>query len=170
MDMIKSFSSYKYDVVTEGKDAVATDLESRPLPTNEKRWIKGLLICVLGVALAFMAHLILTLKFASKAFSQGYGWDSSSAVLYDGDCDKVNRYATGLHVIVNVIVLALTASSSYCCQVLSAPSRSRIDVAHSQRVWVSIGSSSFTNIWYAPVWRKTLWLLVFASSIPVQMM
>ncbi|KAJ5367206.1 hypothetical protein N7541_001147, partial [Penicillium brevicompactum] len=158
----------KYDAVSSEETAVA-DPASTALPTRKKRWIKGLLFCALGVALAFIAHLALMLKLAAKAFSRGYGWGSSSAVIYDGECDTANRTATGLRVLINVIVLTLTATSSYCCQVLSAPSRGRIDVAHSQRVWVSIGSSSFTNIWYAPQWRKMLWFLVFGTSLPVQM-
>ncbi|CAG8089854.1 unnamed protein product [Penicillium salamii] len=161
-------SACKYDAVSSEETAVA-DPASTTLPTSKKRWIKGLLFCALGVAIAFIAHLVLILKLAAKAFSRGYGWSSSSAVIYNCECDTANQTATGLHVLINVIVLTLTATSSYCCQVLSAPSRGRIDVAHSQRVWVSIGSSSFTNIWYAPRWRKMLWILVFGTSLPVQM-
>ncbi|KGO53592.1 hypothetical protein PEX2_062000 [Penicillium expansum] len=141
----------------------------RPRPPTKKKWITGLLLCALGVALALLAHVILTVKLAAKAASGGYGWGSSSAVIYEGTCHQANQIATGLHILVNIIVLTLTATSSYCNQVLAAPSRARIDVAHAQRVWVSIGSSSFTNVWYAPLWRKTLWLLILGTSLPVQM-
>ncbi|XHG04091.1 hypothetical protein AWENTII_007372 [Aspergillus wentii] len=48
---------------------------------------------------------------------------------------------------INIFVITITATSSYCGQVLSAPSRKEIDYAHSRRV-LSIGSSSLTNIWY----------------------
>ncbi|CRL22866.1 unnamed protein product [Penicillium camemberti] len=141
----------------------------QPLPPTKKRWITGLLLCALGVALALLAHVILTVKLAAKAASGGYGWGSSSAVVYEGTCHQANQIATGLHILVNIIVLTLTATSSYCNQILAAPSRARIDIAHAQRVWVSIGSSSFTNVWYAPFWRKTLWLLILGTSLPVQM-
>lgn len=141
-----------------------------PLPPTKKKWITGLLLCALGVALALLIHVILTVKLAAKAASGGYGWGSSSAVIYQGTCHQANQIATGLHILINIIVLTLTATSSYCNQVLAAPSRARIDIAHAQRVWVSIGSSSFTNVWYAPLWRKTLWLLILGTSLPVQMM
>ncbi|KAJ6143548.1 hypothetical protein N7471_003001 [Penicillium samsonianum] len=140
-----------------------------PLPPTKKKWITGLLLCALGVALALLVHVILTVKLAAKAASGGYGWGSSSAVIYQGTCHQANQIATGLHILINIIVLTLTATSSYCNQVLAAPSRARIDIAHAQRVWVSIGSSSFTNVWYAPLWRKTLWLLILGTSLPVQM-
>ncbi|CAG8907840.1 unnamed protein product [Penicillium egyptiacum] len=145
------------------------DSPPSPLPRTKKKWITGLLLCALGVALALLAHVILTVKLAAKAASAGYGWGSSSAVIYEGTCHQANQIATGLHILVNIIVLTLTATSSYCNQVLAAPSRARIDIAHAQRVWVSIGSSSFTNVWYAPLWRKTLWPLVLGTPLPVQM-
>ncbi|KAJ5929149.1 hypothetical protein N7454_006997 [Penicillium verhagenii] len=88
----------------------------------------------------------MTLKFAAIGAVDGDGWGSSSAVIYDGNCDTASEKATGLKILVNIIILTITATGSYCCQILSAPSRARIDFAHSQRVWVSIGSSSFTNI------------------------
>lgn len=146
------------------------DPDSAPKKSaRKKKWITGVLLCALGVALALLAHIILTLKLAAKAATHGYGWGSSSSVVYNGTCTKANQIATGLHVLINISVLTLTATSSYACQVLAAPSRAAIDKAHSQRVWVSIGSSSFTNIWYAPFWRKALWLLIFFTSLPVQM-
>ncbi|OQE41397.1 hypothetical protein PENCOP_c005G03687 [Penicillium coprophilum] len=155
-----------YEAATEDNSKCSP---SPALPRAKKRWITGLLLCALGVALALLAHVILTVKLAEKAASNGYGWGSSSAVIYGGTCHQANRIATGLHVLFNIIVLTLTATSSYCNQVLAAPSRARIDIAHAQRVWVSIGSSSFTNVWYAPLWRKTLWVLILGTSLPVQM-
>ncbi|KAJ5382562.1 hypothetical protein N7517_000473 [Penicillium concentricum] len=169
----KPYQLVKERDTTEYEAAVDKDSKYSPspppLPRIKKRWITGLLLCALGVALALVAHVILTVKLAAKATSGGYGWGSSSAVIYEGTCHQANQIATGLHILVNIIVLTLTATSSYCNQVLAAPSRARIDTAHAQRVWVSIGSSSFTNVWYAPLWRKMLWVLIIGTSLPVQM-
>ncbi|KAJ5826906.1 hypothetical protein N7447_003669 [Penicillium robsamsonii] len=157
------------DYETAADDDLKCSPSPAPLPQTKKKWITGLLLCALGVALGLLAHVILTVKLAAKAASGGYGWGSSSAVIYEGTCHQANQIATGLHILVNIIVLTLGATSSYCNQVLAAPSRARIDIAHAQRVWVSIGSSSFTNVWYAPLWRKTLWVLILGTSLPVQM-
>ncbi|KAJ5094409.1 hypothetical protein N7456_010270 [Penicillium angulare] len=162
----------QYQIINEIE---TSDPESAPNSINDRpevrrKWIKGLRLCVLGVVLAFIAHLALLLKLAADSAANGYGWSSLTSAVYKGDCDSAHQMATGLHVLVNVIVLALTGASSYCCQILSAPSRARIDYAHSKRVWVSIGASSFSNIWYAPLWRKVLWFLVWGTSIPVQLL
>ncbi|KAJ5434136.1 hypothetical protein N7491_004731 [Penicillium cf. griseofulvum] len=138
-----------------------------PLSPAKKKWIIGLLLCALGVALALLAHVILTVKLAAKAASGGYGWGSSSAVIYDGTCHQANQIATGLHILVNIIVLTLTATSSYCNQVLAAPSRARIDIAHSQRVWVSIGSSSFTNVCSDDVYNSFIYVSINANDFGI---
>ncbi|KAJ5158367.1 uncharacterized protein N7500_008018 [Penicillium coprophilum] len=164
--LVNNCETLEYEPATDDDSKCSP---SSALPRAKKRWITGLLLCALGVALALLAHVILTVKLAATAASGGHGWGSSSAVIYGGTCHKANKIATGLHVLFNVIVLTLTATSSYCNQVLAAPSRARIDIAHAQRVWVSIGSSSFTNVWYAPLWRKTLWVLILGTSLPVQM-
>ncbi|KAJ5664257.1 hypothetical protein N7507_004988, partial [Penicillium longicatenatum] len=166
-----SSENHKYESVgaTELPDDEAPNDGSKPLPKIKAKWMTGLLFCALGVALALLAHVILTVKLATKAASRGYGWGDSSSVVFHGECSTANSTATWLHVLINIIVLTLTATSSYCCQILAAPSRAGVDKAHARRVWVSIGSSSFTNIWYAPYWRKILWLLALLSSLPVQM-
>lgn len=158
------------DVSDSGTTATNDSDPDIPRPPLKRKWLVGLLLCASGVALALVAHIILTVKLAAKAAARGYGWGSTTSVVYEGSCHSANRMATGLHFLINVIVLTLTSTSSYCCQILAAPSRGGIDRAHSQRVWVSIGSSSFTNVWYAPIWRKTLWLLILGTSWPVQMM
>lgn len=150
-------------------ETLPDDPSNRP-PEKRKTWITGMLLCSGGAALALIAHIILTVKVAANAISRGYGWGSSWSVFYEGSCQHANQTATGLHVLINIVSLVLVASSSYCCQVLTAPSRASIDRAHARRVWVSIGASSFTNVWYAPRWRKSLWVLVLGTSIPIQMM
>ncbi|CAP92187.1 Pc13g11180 [Penicillium rubens Wisconsin 54-1255] len=87
------------------------------------------------MALPLLADVILTVKLATKAASGGFGWGSSSAVIYEGTCHQASQIATGLHILVNIVVMTLVATSSYCNQVLAAPSRARINVAHAQRLY-----------------------------------
>lgn len=147
----------------------ADDDSTAKYQKNESKRIRGVFLCAAAVALSLLAHLTLLVIYAKKSLARGYGWSSSWSITQDGRCDEINKTATVLHVLVNIIVLTLIATSSYCCQVLAAPSRETIDRIHSKRVWISIGASSFSNIWYAPFWRKTLWILIFGTSLPVQM-
>ncbi|OQE13750.1 hypothetical protein PENSTE_c046G09042 [Penicillium steckii] len=159
-------------VVPSGSEETAKDDDddsTSKYRKNESKRIRGVFLCAAAVALTLLAHLTLLVIYAKKSLARGYGWSSSWSITQDGRCDEINKTATGLHVLVNIIVLTLIATSSYCCQVLAAPSRETIDRIHSQRVWISIGASSFSNIWYAPFWRKTMWILIFGTSLPVQM-
>lgn len=109
-------------------------------------------------------NLSMTVTFALLARSK-----KSKNIFYEGDCDTVNGTSIGLGLLVNAVGVALTATSNYCCQIVTAPSREEVDRAHSRRTWVAIGSQSITNIWLAAPWRKLLWLVLCATSIAVQL-
>ncbi|CAG7947772.1 unnamed protein product [Penicillium nalgiovense] len=82
-----------------------------------------------------------------RATNTSTGWERfGQSNSMESTCHQANQITTGLHILVNTILLTLTATSSYCNQVLAASSLARIDIAHAQRVWVSIVSSSFMNV------------------------
>lgn len=109
-------------------------------------------------------NLSMTVIFALRARSNQF-----SNMFYQGDCDTVNGISIGLGLLINAIGVAMTATSNYCCQIVTAPSRKEVDWAHSKRTWVAIGSQSMTNIWLAAPWRKMLWLVLCATSIAIQL-
>lgn len=109
-------------------------------------------------------NLSMTVTFALLARSH-----KSKSRFYQGDCDTVNGISIGLGFLINALSVALTATSNYCCQIVTAPSREEVDRAHSKRTWVAIGSQSMTNIWLAAPWRKMLWLVLCATSIAIQL-
>lgn len=56
-----------------------------------------------------------------------------------GDCSITNYWTTGIHLVINVLSIALLAVSNYVMQYLSAPSRADVGRAHMKRRWLDIG-------------------------------
>ncbi|PLN85485.1 hypothetical protein BDW42DRAFT_202356 [Aspergillus taichungensis] len=133
-------------------------------PRKERQWTQGVLLCIYVMIAILAIHLSMTVIFALRARS-----NKSRSMFYQGDCDTVNGISIGLALLINAIGVALTATSNYCCQIVTAPSREEVDWAHNKRTWVAIGSQSMTNIWLAAPWRKVLWLVLCATSIAIQL-
>ncbi|KAK1143248.1 hypothetical protein N8T08_006948 [Aspergillus melleus] len=91
------------------------------------------------------------------------------AELYNGQCARSNHWATGLHVVINVLSTILLGASNYVMQSLGAPSRSDIDQAHTKLRWLDIGTASFRNFTVMDTRRKVLWGLLLISSTPIHM-
>lgn len=71
---------------------------------------------------------------------------------------------SGLHLIVNILSTILVTGSSYCMQILSAPTRSEINRAHLRGSWLDIGVFSFRNLTHIRKWRTVVWYLLAMSS------
>ncbi|PLB45493.1 hypothetical protein P170DRAFT_389378, partial [Aspergillus steynii IBT 23096] len=91
------------------------------------------------------------------------------AELYSGQCTRSSHWATGLHVVINVLSTILLGASNYVMQCLGAPSRTDIDQAHSKSRWLDIGTFSLRNFAVMGIRRKILWLLLLISSTPIHM-
>lgn len=88
-------------------------------------------------------NLILTIAALGLAASRA---GVQSQTLYQGSCERTRTSAFGLHVLINILSIILMATSSYCCQVLAAPTREEVDRAHSYRRWVPIGPFNIRNV------------------------
>ena len=91
-------------------------------------------------------------------------------MIWEGDCEKVRKINTGLHLGLNVLSTLLLSASNYGMQCLSAPTRLEVDMAHAQRRWLDIGVLSFRNIRSISGKRATLWALLAASSMPLHLL
>ncbi len=63
--------------------------------------------------------------------------------IFQGDCSRTEIISAGLHVIINVLSTLLLGASNMCMQLLAAPTRSEIDKAYKDFVWLDIGVPSF---------------------------
>jgi hypothetical protein len=122
-------------------------------------------ICALIV---FILNLILTV-YASLHERKGDGL-FPEGILSEGDCGRIKRINSALHILLNVLSTVLLSGSNYCMQCLSAPTRGEIDKAHAAQRWLDIGVLSFRNLWQIKRRRVTLWLLLGMSSFPLHLL
>ncbi|KAL4796123.1 hypothetical protein BDV19DRAFT_361546 [Aspergillus venezuelensis] len=90
-------------------------------------------------------------------------------ILYEGDCDRVKRLSTGLHLLINVLSTVLLGASNYGMQCLCAPTRKDLDKVHKQGSYLDIGVPSLRNLSYIPAKRSLLWIFLAISSLPLHL-
>ncbi|PWY89613.1 hypothetical protein BO94DRAFT_623599 [Aspergillus sclerotioniger CBS 115572] len=139
-------------------------------PEKGKEWIKGAVICtwITGLILAInaiLAIVAMVLAYRRKANRGQF----QKAELYIGQCTRSSHWATGLHVVINVLSTILLGASSYVMQCLGAPSRTDIDRAHAKSQWLDVGTFSIRNLAVMDGRRKILWFVLFLSSTPIHM-
>ncbi|KAF7589729.1 hypothetical protein BBP40_003927 [Aspergillus hancockii] len=92
-----------------------------------------------------------------------------SLEVYDGDCSVSGHWATGLHLLINLLSTLLLGASNYVMQCLGAPSRSDVDQAHRRRKWLDIGTFTFRNFSIMDTKRKVWFILLLLTSTPIHM-
>ncbi|GLA89221.1 hypothetical protein AtubIFM56815_003693 [Aspergillus tubingensis] len=136
----------------------------------DEEWIHGVLlgtwaaggISVLNILLALIA---IGISYSQSANSHGF----LSTELYNGNCTLSSRWATVIHVVINLLSTTLLEASNYAMQCVSGPSRTDVDKAHRKRSWLDIGVMSFRNFRAMSIKRKLLWLVLLLSSVPIHM-
>ena len=93
-----------------------------------------------------------------------------TGTLFKGDCTKARTLDVGIHMVINCLATGLVGASNYTMQCLAAPSRSEVDQAHSQGIWLDIGVPSARNLRYISLRRSILWAALVASTVPVHLM
>lgn len=87
--------------------------------------------------------------------------------MYEGSCSWVRNVDDVLHLVINILSTLLLGSSNLCMQVLVAPTRNEIDVAHSKQRWLDIGVPSWRNLRNISLSRRLMWWLLGLSSVPL---
>ncbi|KAH7093703.1 hypothetical protein FB567DRAFT_178552 [Paraphoma chrysanthemicola] len=123
-------------------------------------WRFGALQFGVWATIVFLINFIVTI-WGSTARSNG--------VLLEGDCGRVKRLNTGLHVLINILSTILLSGSNYCMQCLSGPTRSEVDQAHAQGIWLDIGIPSIRNVKHLGRQRIVLWMLLAITSLPLHL-
>lgn len=108
--------------------------------------------------------ILLIVQGAKHNVSDGIG------TLYQGDCDSAKRIELWLHLLINILSTLLLGASNYYMQCLSSPTRSDVDKAHRQHVWIDIGVPSMRNIFRISRPRKILWFFLLYSSFPLHLL
>ncbi len=122
--------------------------------------------CCAGIAAAVLVvNLILTTWAVAK-----YGVHDGLGTLQDGSCKRTASLTFWIHLAINVLSTLLLGASNYSMQCLSSPTRSEVDKAHSQGIWLDIGVPSVRNLRRLSTTRIVLWWLLAISSIPLHLL
>lgn len=96
--------------------------------------------------------------------------DGSEGTLFAGDCKTAKQLSIWLHLAINILATVLLAAGNYTQQVLTAPTRQEIDLAHSQKQWLDIGVSSLHNLRKIS-WKRVLaWSILALTSVPIHLL
>ena len=125
----------------------------------------GILCCAVASALVMVINLTLTV-WASKR----YGHQGGLGTILDGKCSETKKLAMWTHLGINVLSTLLLGASNYTMQCLSSPTREDINRAHSQNLWLNIGTPSIRNLLGISRSRMVMWWLVAISSVPLHLL
>lgn len=163
INMSCAFPTKSLDVKTTSN---ATSIKPKSVRQHKPHWSGwkfGATNFAICATVVFLINLIITI-WASIAHRETEG------VLSEGDCTRIKRKNSGLHILINVLSTILLSGSNYCMQCLSAPTRGEINKAHGARRWLDIGVPSFRNLRFISRRRLFLWLLLAISSLPLHLL
>jgi hypothetical protein len=152
----------------------ASFLETQPAGSKKSKtglpsWRRTITVWLSVATVVFIINLVFLVYFYVRGTSDDLILPFSRT-LYEGNCAASRSLNTGIHVLINLFSTLLVTASSYCMQVLSAPSRREVDSAHSQRRWLDIGILSFRNLSRVSKWRCFLWILLSISSVSLHLL
>lgn len=116
-------------------------------------------------AVVLVINLILTIWAVSIS-----GVQNGLGTLHDGSCKRTATLTFWTHLAINILSTLLLGASNYSMQCLSSPTRSEIDKAHGQGVWLDIGVPSARNLRRLSTIRTILWCLLAISSVPLHLL
>ncbi|GAD97804.1 predicted protein [Paecilomyces variotii No. 5] len=138
--------------------------------SHERAWAKGVLMCACATSVVLFINIILTIVATAIAYSRYKNQDFSAPVLYQGKCSETKGWASGIHLVINVLSTLVLGASNYCMQCLGSPSREDVDRAHAQRTWLDIGTPSIGNFNFVGRRRFVLWSALLLTSLPIHLM
>ena len=131
---------------------------------NATGWRAGALLAALLATASLLLNLAVII-WASKT----HGTASAIVEVLQGDCKKIQKANTWIHLGINIISAALLSGSNYYMQCLSAPTRKEVNKAHTQGRWVDIGMPSVRNL-RSISWKNAFfWWFLGLLSIPLHL-
>jgi hypothetical protein len=115
-------------------------------------------------------NVIFIIVATARAGSQYGGVAFGSNILYEGSCTTAKDMKIGIHLIINLFSVVLTATSSFSSNILMSPSRMDVDRAHSERNWLTIGVFSMRNLRSLRWPHQMMWVVLTGTSLIIQFM
>lgn len=127
-------------------------------------WRRTALINTSIVFILTLFGIILFVCTVSKSGGLGINY-----IIFQGTCKKSRSINTWLHLFLNACSTGILASSNFFMQVLTSPTRSEVDKAHSKNISLKIGVQSMRNLYRAPRVKLVSWVLFFITSFPLHL-
>ncbi|KAI0911442.1 hypothetical protein F4823DRAFT_585781 [Ustulina deusta] len=133
-------------------------------PTGWKQAATVNCILLFAISIVLVGFLIPT-----AVEARGIG---NPVFFYEGPCKEngVSDINFFLHLLINILSTLVLASTNFFMQILNAPTRKEIDVAHLNGTWLEIGVSSARNIFKISKFKTCCWLGFLISSIPIHLL
>lgn len=128
-------------------------------------WRRAALVNIglLTISLLVLASLLATSISATGDVKQSWKF-------YVAECNSTTLADIWLHLLINGLSTAILASSNFFMQVLNAPTRSDINLAHEKGQWFDIGISSVHNIFRLSYFKQLAWFCLLLTSIPIHIL
>ena len=120
------------------------------------------LLCILLTFTVLLINIVCTVWVIAV-----HGLGSSLPAIYSGRCDFPKRANTWIHLAINILASILLGASNRVMQALCAPSRAQVEAAHERHKSLTISSTSLWNLQGKRLW---IWLLLWASSMPIHLL
>ncbi|KAI0110771.1 hypothetical protein GGR51DRAFT_569412 [Nemania sp. FL0031] len=117
-------------------------------------------VCLASTVVVVSLTFITWALVAKAPDSRGKG------TLFFGSCSTATNLNTTVHIALNILSSLLLGAGNYCMQILVAPNRREINLAHKAGAALEIGVSSIKNLRFIDRKRTMLWgLMGFAATI-----
>ena len=129
-------------------------------------WRTGVAWSALGGLLVLVVNVSLWIWIRSKFGAQ----EDETIIVFQGSCGTKKTISLWIHLLINICSTLLLCASNNAMQCLVAPTRTDIDKAHKQNIWLDIGVPSIRNLYYIGHTRLTIWTILALSSIPLHLL
>ncbi|KAK0260989.1 hypothetical protein LTR35_017931 [Friedmanniomyces endolithicus] len=153
----------------ESKD-IADAAHAPLLTTTRKPFISGAWRKTISLGI-LAGSVVLTINVTVLGWiSARSAFSITDATVFTGSCNLSETIITVIELLINALSTLLLGASNTCAQLLSAPTSQEVDRAHAEGRWLDIGVPGVRNLFSIKSWRVKLWILLFASSIPLHLM
>jgi hypothetical protein len=90
--------------------------------------------------------------------------------LFIGNCAQASKINTYVHLVVNALSSLILLASNMFMQLLLAPTRRQIDIAHDTKRSVDIGIFSLGNFFVVSKRNRILWVCLAFTSLPLHLL
>ena len=147
------------------RQALIGEDEAAPIRAQWSGWQYTIIGGVTAVGFRLVCNIIMLIIGLAR-----YNSETSHGHLAVGSCATMPKIDTMLHVGINILSALMLGASNAAMQCVSAPTRADLDSVHAKGGTADIGLSGLRNLKFMTPLRRTLWVLLLVSSLPLHLL